>query len=146
MSEYKRGNPTAGLGSIFGGIIALIFAAIIIFVMVAIIEITGHDSGTAAIVFTSINMFVIIFTMFLSGEIAKKTTTVCVTQIWMVTILYTIIEVVYMMTQVSTAEPKWFILINLVLLFFYIGILAPVILSGIRQKHYRNEQDKVIKE
>lgn len=146
MSEYKRGNPTAGLGSIFGGIIALIFAAIIIFVMVAIIEITGHESGTAAIVFTSINMFAIILLMFLSGEIVKKTTTVCMTQVWMVTVLYTIIEVVYMMTQVSTAEPKWFILINLVLLFFYIGIIAPVILSGIRQNHYRNEQDKVIKE
>ena len=139
MGEYKRGNPTAGLGSIIGGILSLFFAGIIIFVMAVIIEITQFESGVAAIVFTSINLFIITALAFSSYFLAKKTTMVCMTNLWTVTALYTIIGIVHMAVKISEAAAMWYILFHLILLFVYLLIVAPIILSGIRQNAYRKE-------
>ena len=139
MGENKRGNPTAGLGSILGGIISVLFAGIIIFIMVALVEITNQDAGVAAVVFTSINLLIIVLFMFFSGEIIKKTSMVCMTNLWVITIIYTIIELGHMMIRVAFAAPLWYVLFHLILIFVYVAFASPVILSGIRQNAHKKE-------
>jgi hypothetical protein len=95
-------------------------------------ELADSDNAMPATIFASLNCLVIIFLSSAKNAIANATSAATNIQIWTITVLYSAVQFISLFIFGYSAEPKWYILFHLILLFLYFIILVPTLMVGLK--------------
>ena len=120
-----------GLALFFTGFLVLFYIAIVLFVLFGIIKEDTIDNFKSAVAF-EVAGFVFLILLILGNVIAKPIITGYFVPLITVSVLYTIILNIVNLALIDKISNKYFILINLILLFMYCLTSIPMYFVGRR--------------
>lgn len=128
-------NNKLSFGSIASLFLAMFFSFIVIFVLFAFLRITDYSGYPAVIIFSFINLILIILVASCGIPIIHKAGGAIYAVICMVTAIYTLFEFVYLSFQFKTESITGYLFYQLVILFIYFLIVIPVGINGLKNKN-----------
>ena len=120
-----------GLTLFFTGFLVLFYIAVVLFVLFGIIKGNTVENFKSAVVFEVVG-FVFLILLILGNVIVKPIFIGYFAPLITVSVLYTTVLDVINLMLISKISNKYFILINLFLLFFYCLISIPIYIMGRR--------------
>jgi hypothetical protein len=120
------------LSSILACGLAVFFTFIIFFILYGFMELADSDNAMPATIFAGINCLVIIFMASAKNKIAEATSAATNIQLWTITCLYSALQFISLFLFGNSAEPKWYILYHIIVLFLFFLILVPTLMVGLK--------------
>lgn len=114
--------------------LTVFFIGITLFLLLSVIKIGDYDAFPAVLTFTIVNLLIFTVVIGLGKYVASAIGTPSYAALCFLTILYTIIQFVYLGINFKTGSLNTYILVHLILLFVYSAAAIPVSIMGIRNK------------
>ena len=130
------------MSTIISLILSVFLVCIALFAMLAVLKVQDSAAGTEALVFSSINFFILIviigFGKNIASAIGARYPAICLS-----TIIYTVINLAFNFAACNMDSTVLFTLVNLIIIFIYLSVTLPILVFGIGRE---NSNDDEIKE
>lgn len=116
--------------SIIGLILSLFFSTIVVITLTLVFEILSQPIFEVKLIFSIINLVIIVVLSSFGGMLASKLTVPMFTATWLLTIMYTIIQFVVLGCCYYKTVFSYYLVAELITLFMYLLIALPIIKTG----------------
>lgn len=127
----KNTNP---MGTVVSCVLTIFFAIIITFLWFEVLDLSGEDNFAVGMLFWVINVICLLLTIVGLGFVGDKVQFPFKVSIIMVTVIYTFIDILLLAVGLANMGKTLYMFINLIILFIYLLIVCPMLLSGSNEK------------
>ncbi len=128
------------LYTIFSLFLVLAFSGLMLFIMLACLDILDFDNGIRAMVFAVIDLFALLVFVGFGRSISKGIGVGMYVPVCIATVAYIIVSFVLTFITFAIFSELAFTIIKLVLMFIFLCVIIPLIVAGINSK--RNEDTR----
>lgn len=129
MNEKK-----ASLGNVLSLFLLLFFFVIVLFVLFAVMNINEYDVFPAVLFFSVINFLILMVVIIGGSSFVKKIGFASYTSICVVTVIFSLLQFVYLGFGYQSALIISYTLYQLIVLFIYLLIIIPIVVLGAKNK------------
>lgn len=133
MKNPNRSGSASG--TVISAFLSLFFIGIVLFILIGIVDILDYDAGAAALVFEAISLLSVAVVCGLGSVVKKVTGTATFASIVTMTVVYTIVQLIFTLVTIKTISLLTYVLVSLIILFLYSVIVLPIGLHGAKNKN-----------
>lgn len=120
----------SSLGKLLSLFLLLFFFVIVLFVLFAMLSVNDYKVFPAVLTFFIINFILLLVVIGGAREIVGKIGAASYVPVCVVTVIYTLLQFLYLGSNYQSEAINGYILYHLILLFVYFIVIIPIVLMG----------------
>jgi hypothetical protein len=129
---YLMNENKTSLGKLLSLFLLLFFFVIVLFVLFSVLNINDFKVFPAVLTFSIINFIILLVVIGGGSELIEKIGVASYISICFVTVIFTLLQFVYLGFGYQSEAIISYILYHLIILFVYFVIIIPIVLMGIK--------------